>query len=323
MSLKESVSSFVHRIRGGNSQQETDSDSENQAPDDDGDGEWSIVETPTSKSLHDVVQTVEGPYVVGAEGNVFRRNEGSWDLRIDSGPATKHNTLTAIDVTSDGKRVWFAGSSGALGMYDIETGQKYDYSAPEERTSTWEAIAVTDADDDERLRVANGSGEVFPITIDENGCPQYGDAVKPGSGSTIPALDFGGGTPYAIDTSGNVFVEAEEDWEDIGIQNAQVNFFDLYADEETLLVAGGDGRIYRYDRPCENWTPVSAGSVALHGIDQSTDETIAVGAEGRIYHRVPSAGWEPISSPTEADLRAVALGEVDVAIGAGGIVLER
>lgn len=286
-------------------------------------GDWSVAETPTAKALRDVVQTADGPYAVGAEGNVLRRSDEGWELQIDAGPATKHNTLTAVDATTDGKRIWLAGSSGALGMYDTETGRKYDYSAPEERTSTWEAIAVAGEDGDERLRVANGSGEVFPVTIDGEGCPQYGEPVKPGSGSTIPALDFGGGTAYAIDTSGNVFAETDGEWKDLGIRNAQVNFFDLYASEDTLLVAGGDGRIYRYDRACENWTPVEAGSATLYGIDRADGETIAVGASGHVYRRGSRNGWTELDSPVEDDLRAVALGETDVAIGAGGVIIER
>ena len=338
MNVTETITSLADRVRGslGDENDESESndestmngdesepdDAESELTDDESDG-WSVAETPTTKVLHDVAQTADGPYAVGAEGNVLRRGEEGWELQIDAGPATKHNTLTAIDTTDDGKRVWFAGSSGALGMFDIETGRKYDYSAPEERTSTWEAIAVVGEDGTERLRVANGSGEVFPVTIDEDGCPQYGEPVKPGSGSTIPALDFGGETAYAIDTSGNVFAETDGEWVDIGIRNAQVNFFDLYADEDALLIAGGDGRVYRYDRACENWTPVEAGSATLYGIDRADGETVAVGASGRVYRRGSRDGWTDTDSPVEEDLRAVVLGEPDVAVGAGSVVIER
>lgn len=44
---------------------------------------------------------------------------------------------------------------------------------------------------------------MLSITLDDNGCPEYGDATKPGSGSSITALDFGGNTAYTIDTSWN------------------------------------------------------------------------------------------------------------------------
>lgn len=284
--------------------------------------EWSVAETSTAKALRDVVQTADGPYAVGADGHVLRRSDEGWELRIDAGPARRHNTLTAADATDDGKRVWFAGSSGALDVYDMETGRKYDYSAPEERTSTWESIAVTGERGDEQLRVANGSGEVFPVTLDEDGCPHYGEVTKPGSGSTLPAVEFGGDATYAINTSGNVFTETDDGWKTIGIENAQVNFSNLYAAEETL-VAGGDGLVYRYDRPCENWTPVNAGSVLLYDIDQTDDKAIAAGTSGRIYRRDSGDGWTEVSTPTEVDLRAVALGETDVAVGAGALCMIR
>lgn len=324
MTLLETISTLMNSIRDSDDtgDESTTNDADSERTTDRAD-DWSVAETPTSKALRDVVRTADGPYAVGAEGNVLCRDDDGWDLRIESGPATRHNALTAVDATSDGKRVWFAGSSGALGMYDTETGRKHDYSAPEERTSTWEAIAVAGESGDERLRIANGSGEVLTVTMDEDGCPQYGDVVEPGSGSTVPAIDFGGGTVYAVDTNGKVFAETDGEWEDVGIRNAQVDFSDLHATEDTLLVAGGDGLVYRYDRACENWTPVAAGSAMLYGIDRADDETLAVGASGRVYRRGPQDGWTRVESPVEEDLRAVALGETDVAVGAGGVVIER
>lgn len=321
MNLKERLESYIDEVQGiekqSRSEPKVDETNSEQT------SEWSSVEGPTTKALHEVVQTADGPYAVGVGGNILARRDDKWKLQVESGPATKHNTLTALDVTSDGQRIWFAGSSGTLGMYDIETGCKYDYSAPEERTSTWEAIAVTGESGSERLRIANGSGEVLPIAMDDNGCPQYGEVTKPGSGSTISALDFGDSTAYAIDTSGNVFAENDSEWNRIGIQNAQVNFFDLHATEETLLIAAGDGRVYRYDRPCGNWTPVDAGSVALYSICQYKDETLAVGAGGHIYQRNSQNGWTMMSTPLETDLHSISLGEISVVVGAGGVILEK
>lgn len=288
--------------------------------------EWSAAESPTTKSLFGVVQTANGPYAVGTGGNVLTRNDGAWHFAIQDGPATRKNTLTDVAVTDDGKRIWFAGSSGALGAYDVTVGKKYDYSAPMEKTSTWEAIAVTGKRGSEELRVANGSGEVLTVTTDENGCPQWGEVVKPGSGSTVPALDYGGGNFYAVDTSGNAFVEREKGWKDIGVRNAQVNFFDVYATEKTVLIAGGGGRIYRYDSVCKNWTPVSAGEVALHaiaGTDGADGTVTTVGAGGHVYERGGKRGWVESETPVEDNLNSVTLGETDVAVGAGGVIVER
>lgn len=306
---------------------ETESESESES-------EWSAAESPTSKSLFGVVQTANGPYAVGTGGNVLARDGGDWQFAIRDGPATRKNTLTDVAVTDDGERIWFAGSSGALGAYDVTVGKKYDYSAPMEKTSTWEAIAVTGERGSEELRVANGSGEVMPVTTDENGCPQWGEVVKPGSGSTIPALDYGGGNFYAVDTSGNAFVETEKEtqkdvervWKDIGVRNAQVNFFDVYATEKTVLIAGGGGRIYRYDSVCENWTPVGAGEVALHalaGANGADGTVVTVGEGGHVYERGGKRGWVESETAVEDNLESVAFGETDVAVGAGGVIVER
>ncbi|WP_224270851.1 hypothetical protein [Haloprofundus salinisoli] len=292
-------------------------------------GEWTAVESPVAKTLTGVVQTSVGPFAVGTGGKVLRRrDDGTWTVVVPAGPATKRNKLTDVDVTDDGKRVWFAGSSGALGMYDTQTGEKHDYSGPGGKTSTWEAIAVGGIGGNERLLVANGSGEVLSATIDEDGCPSFGEVVKPGSGSTIPALAFGGGVTYAIDTSGNVFErtadgQSDGGWSDIGIENAQVNFHDLYASERALLVSGGGGLVYRYDRLCGGWTPVAVGESALFAIDCRDESAVAVGGGGTIYHRQADEGWSERSSPVESKLRSVALGDVDVAVGNGGAIVER
>lgn len=303
---------------------ETDTDQETEQSSD-----WDVAETPTEKGLRGVVQTANGPYAVGAEGVVLHRNDDAWEINIDAGPAAKRNMLTAVDVTSDGKRIWFAGSSGALGMYDTENETKYDYSAPviedgdREVTSTWEAIAIAGEQENERLLIANGSGEVLPVTFDDDRCPQYGEVVEPGGGSTLPALDFGGDTAYVIDTSNNVFEQADDEWADIGIRNAEINFFDLHATNDSLLIVGAGGLAYRYDRVCDNWTPINVGEVALHGIDSNEDQTVAVGTSGHVYQRTPQQRWTQVSSSTESDLLSVALGDIDVAAGAGGAIIER
>lgn len=325
MNIQDTITSLTDRLfnTSADSTASDEATDANDTADNTGNGGWTEARTPTSKVLRDVVQTSQGPIAVGAEGNVLARIDGTWEYCIDSGPATRHNALTTVDVTDDGRRVWFAGSSGALGTYDVETGRKHDYSAPGGRTSTWEAIAVTGQRGDERVRIANGSGEVLAATTDDSGCPAFGDSVKPGSGSTIPALDFGGGTCYAIDTSGNVFEKADDGWNDIGIENAQVNFFDLHASGDALVVAGGGGRIYRYRRACENWTPVDAGNGALRGFEGNDDGAIVVGTSGHIYRCAPRRGWTRVDSPVEADLHAVAHGSPTVAVGAGGVAIER
>jgi len=311
--------------------------------------DWIAAEIPVDAALRDVTQTAVGPYAVGADGVVLGRSEdGTWEIVVPAGPATARNHLAAVDVTADGRRVWFAGSSGALGRYDTETGRKHDFTAPGEKTSTWEGVAVTGERGRERLFVANGSGEVLAATVDADGCPRFGPVVEPGRGSSITALDADGGRVYAADTSGNVFArpvaasaaadggtesrsdpqpaEADDDgaWREIGIDGAQVDFRDVAASGDRVLVAGDGGLVYRYDAVCDNWTPVQAGVGALAGIDDRDGRTVAVGTDGTAFdRRVDSEGWGLSPVPTEDALTAVALGAFDVAVGPDGAVLER
>lgn len=289
---------------------------------------WRTVESPTSNTLFDVVETADGPYAVGEEGTVLARGVDGWMVVVEAGPAARSNELTCAAITADGTRIWFAGSSGALGTYDIETGRKYDYTAPEEKTSTWESITVVGKRDDERVSVANGSGEVLEVTFDDDGRPEYGEENKPGSGSTIPGVESDVDGGYAADTSGNVFANTDGEWRRIGIDGAETNFADVRSTGDRLLVAAEDGIVYRHDRVRGNWTPLNLGEMSVYALDTIVDErgeerTVAVGESGAIYEHRPKRGWQRLDSPVDDSLLGVALGDVDVVVGDGGLIIER
>mgnify|MGYP006284224579 CR=1 FL=1 len=313
--------------------------------------EWRVVDTTYSFNLYDVVQTTDGPYAVGGRGTLITDRGNGWEIVLDDGPMTRQNQLRAIDVTDDGARIWLAGSSGALACYDVEQRRKYDYAYPEEMTSTWEAVTVSGERGTEKALAANGSGEVLPFTIDGFDV-DWGHLEKPAEkGSTVAALaSTPGGVGFVVDTSGNAFkTTAESGWEDIGVVNAQVTFDDVYAGaNQQVYLAGGDGRIYRYDDSYHRWTPIDVTrtqsvlvgrrepqalvnvtdgdalrSVDVYEADDGRTQMTVLGADGTIYQRTAKERWEQLPSPTSADLYAFSLGDPDVAIGKNGTVLER
>ncbi|GGM73406.1 hypothetical protein J2752_002488 [Halarchaeum rubridurum] len=298
---------------------------------------WSEVESPISQTLYGVVDTRAGPHAVGKSGTVLARQGGEWNAVVKHGPATRENMLKAVDVTDDGKRIWFAGSSGALGAYDVEKGMKYDYSAPHEHTSTWEGISVTGNRENENVYISNGSGEVYDAHTDDEGCIVFDKLVKPGSGSKISALDFQGQNltkGFAADTSGNGFrtTDASDTWERIGVPNAQVKFYDILtyqtADAERVYITGGGGRLFRRDCVCNRWTPVQLGSKAFRSISRNPDTgtKVVVGSAGVGYRLSGSGGWTSFETGTSSALNAVALPRFSdtppVAVGSSGVIVE-
>lgn len=315
----------------------SDGGARNVEDDPDDQDEWRLVETPTSRTLHGVVHGVDGPYACGEGGILLDREDDEWRVLVERGPSVDENTLRAIGATDDGCRLWFAGDGGALGCYDAADGLLRDYSAPMEKTSTWEAVAAVGPTGEEQLRVANGSGEVLDCTV-EDGCPVWGDVVEPGGGSTIPGLTAApDGGFYAIDTSGGAYYEGSGgEWEQIGVRNAEVDFHDVWADEDVVFIAGDDGIAYRYDPTCENWTPIHVGEGALQSIRSTETDVVATATDGRLYERAESVRWTERDTPTEQTLLDLALarsGEtvdeglatspLDVVVAAGGTVLER
>ncbi|QLG47455.1 hypothetical protein [Natrinema halophilum] len=289
--------------------------------------EWQTVETPFSYDLFEVVSTAAGPYAIGDGGVIVANRGDGWEEIIDDGPNVRNNQLRGLGVTDDGRRIWFAGSSGAIGCYDIEMRRKFDYSYPKEKTSTWEGLAVSGETGDEKLLIANGSGEILPATIhgfDVN----WGVTGKPNDkGSKVAALAAAPtGYGYVVDTSGNAFKTTKDDgWEDIGIVNSQVKFYDIWAGENgRVYVAAGDGRLYRYDDSYKDWTPIGVGEKSLRAFDKYGDQLVALGDGGAFYQRIDGGQrWEKLHTPTDSVLMDVALGTPDVAIGKGGLVLKR
>jgi photosystem II stability/assembly factor-like uncharacterized protein len=289
--------------------------------------EWRVVNTPFTNDLFEVVSTSRGPFAVG-DGGIIAGNRGrGWEIITNDGPNVSQNQLRTLDVTDDGKRLWFAGSSGAIGCYDVETNRKYDYSYPNEMTSTWESIAVSGSIGSEKLLVANGSGEILPCSVD-GFTINWGVPAKPGSGSTLAGLAASpDGYGYGIDTSGNAYMTTKNDgWKDIGVIESQVKFYDIWAERNgRVYIAAGGGLLYRYDNSYRDWTPIGvADKGALHAFDMYKNQMVALGDGGLMYQRTDGGKrWEQIHTPTGSTLYDLALGKPDIAIGKGGLVLKR
>ncbi|WP_049903211.1 WD40/YVTN/BNR-like repeat-containing protein [Halococcus agarilyticus] len=290
--------------------------------------EWQVVETPFSNDLFEVVTTSRGPFAVGDGGIIAGDRGKGWAIITDDGPNVSQNQLRTLDVTDDGKRLWFAGSSGAIGCYDVETNRKYDYSYPNEMTSTWESIAVSGNTGSEKLLVANGSGEIMPCSVD-GFTINWGVPEKPANkGSTMTGLAASpDGYGYGIDTSGNAFMTTRNDgWKDIGVIESQVKFYDIWAERNgRVYIAAGKGVLYRYDNSYRDWTPIGvAEKGALHAFDMYENQMVALGDGGLMYQRTDGGErWERLHTPTDDTLYDLALGDPDIAIGKGGLVLER
>ncbi|PSP73493.1 hypothetical protein BRC80_01710 [Halobacteriales archaeon QH_9_66_26] len=290
-----------------------------------GDG-WDAVECPTDEPLTGVVATHAGAYAVGEGGVVLAREADAWEPVLEHGPNADGESLRGIDATDDGRVVWFTGDGGAIGRYDVEEGRLTDHSAPEERTSTWTAVAVVGRAGGEHVHLANGSGELLRGTYD-GGDVDWGEIHKPGSGSSITDLAFDDAVGYVCDSSQGVYATTDdgERYETIGIEDANTDFAALAATDAELVVAGGDGTVFRYDGSV--WTTLRASETALRAIDLTNETGLAAGDAGTVFERA-DGGWEPVETPVDADLQGVLVGATerarpDIAVGTDGTIVER
>lgn len=295
--------------------------------------EWTEADSPVETALHGVAAG-NVPIAAGEGGRVLRREGGSWYVVVPDGPAGRENALLDAAATDDGGAAWVAGSSGAVGRYDVADDRIEDYSAPavegadgdrEEKTSTWEAVAVGGVAGDERVLLVNGSGEALPGRYTGDGV-EWGQVVKPGGGSSMGGATFlDGSTVYACDTNAKVYRSDDggQSWSEIGIDGGSVALYDVAAaDTDEVNAAGGDGSIFRYNGAV--WTKNDAGGDALYGVDRLLDRGVATGGGGAAFTRT-LYGWEADETPTEAGLQDVVATDelLDVAVGEGGTILER
>ena len=290
------------------------------------DSPWTTAETPVDATIHDVEYADGDAYAVAGGGVVIERQgsgeEPDWTQVIGGGPTGNGNDLYGADPTDAGRGLWFVGASGAIGEYDVRRGVLDDHSAPDDVTNNFNDVAATGQRDEANVYVAGDSGKIYYSFAD--GATGTWDSVTPGSGSAITAIDFySARMGVAVDTNGAVFETTDgETWSEIGIPDANVNFYGVDANYgDDVYVSGGGGMVFAYDG--RRWEPSDTGDAGLRDVEVGIGgDGLAVGGGGTLYARDDEA-WSAIDSPTGSNLRAVVRGDPDVAVGAGGTVVER
>lgn len=291
--------------------------------------EWVEAESPTEKSLNDATETAEGPFAVGGGGDVIARRQGGWRKVVEYGPQARSRRLTGVDVTSDGRAIWFVGDSGVIGEYDVATETLTNYSAPKGKTSTWEDCAVAgNAGENERLYFVNGSGELLTGVRQDSGAIEYENVIKPGGGSTTPSIDFHSRKDGHVCSTSQFVAETTDSgnhFQRIGVDSAGEAFYDIASvGRKDVNVAAGNGIVYRYDG--FRWTPhvVDDDRQAIRALDRDNQEGLAAGSGGKVYERQSAGQWQRVQTPVTAKLKGVIRGTMyDVAVGSGGTIVER
>jgi hypothetical protein len=284
---------------------------------------WTTVETPTEKTLHDVVQAGSETYAVGGGGLLLKRTSEGWTKVFDGGPTGNGNDLYGAGVTDDGTRIWLVGASGAIGEYNVETGTLNDRSAPMDVTNNFNDVSATGEGGEASIYIAGDSGKMYYSF--ENGKAGTWEYVTPGSGSNINAVDFFGGRDgHIVDGNKTTFETTDgKTWTKIGIADADVNFYGVDADGPAdVWVSGGGGMIFHWNG--SEWIPEDTGDASLQDIDVAPNDGagLTVGSGGKTY-ALSNGAWTRQATPTGENLRAVVRGTPSVAVGASGTVLER
>lgn len=276
---------------------------------------WSTEQMPDdfSGNLNDVVQTSDGAYAVGANGFVLNRTDQGWQEVITGGPMSNNNNLFGAGVTDDGDVLWFVGASGAIGRYDVTTGNLSDRSQPQDSSNNFNDVAVTGNADDADVYVAGDSGKIHYSL--QNGEDQTWSSVEPQSGSAIPAIDFyGNRTGHAVDKNQFVLNTTDgETWGDIGISDTTETFvgLDSHAADD-VWVSSDNGVVFRYDG---SWTNNNLTSTtSFNDIEIDGGSGYVAGGGGEMW-RYDGTGWSEENVDTGNNLNAVTIAGPEIAVG--------
>lgn len=263
-----------------------------------------------------------GAYAVGGGGIVLERTEDGWEKIVDGGPGGDGNDLLGADVTDEGERLWFVGTSGAIGEYDVRTGDLNDHSTPNDVSNNFNDVAVACVEGAGNVYVAGDAGKIYYSF--ENGKSGTWNSTTPGSGAAINAVDvYDTRKGHAIDGNRTVFVTQDgETWDKRGIENADNTFFGVDSDgADDVTVAAGGGTVWNWDG--SQWNREDTGDATLRDVDVSGTPGLTVGDGGNVFRR-DETGWQQESTPTEENLEGVTTlsNDPEIAVGGGGTAIE-
>jgi hypothetical protein len=286
---------------------------------------WESVASPVDVTLHDVETTARNEFAVGGAGVVIERTQEGWTKVVDGGPTGNGSNLFGADVTDDGKRLWFVGASGAIGEYDVETGNLVSHSAPNDVTNNFNDVSVTGNADEANVYVAGDSGSVYYSF--ENGATGTWNSVSVGQGAGIRAIDFYDvKSGHLVNGNANVFTTSDgTTWNKIGIADADVSLYGVDSDgADDVWVAAGSGVVYHYRPDAEGtpkWFRTKVGEPGLRDVELTDGDGYAVGNSGAIFDRA-SGSWSRDETPNGQGLNAVVDQDGnDLAVGASGTIV--
>ena len=279
--------------------------------------EWTVEETPVDGALYDIAYADGTAYGVGQDGVVLERTDEGWDKINDNGVSGNGDNLLGADVTDDGDRLWVVGASGSVGEFDPASGSLTDRSAPQDNTNNFLDVAVTGEAGDANVYAADASG-IVSYSFD-NGRSETWESVQIGQGNGLPGIDFYDvRSGHVVSTNASVFETTDGSvYNRIGVPNADNSLYGIDSDgSNDVWAVGGGGTVQRYTG---RWERTDLGNLTLRDVDVEDGSGYAVGESGRVFEYTGT--WEEDTTETEQNLRGLALGAPNVAVGDSGTAI--
>jgi photosystem II stability/assembly factor-like uncharacterized protein len=244
---------------------------------------WNTPSVPTSNTLYAIAKSSQGPVAVGGGGKVLARDSGTWTTIVSSGPSGGGNTQNVAESTRNGQNVWFGGSSGTLGVYDVVNDSLSDHTAPSNVTNSWTSMEVMGDSSSELVILGSGSGQILKGRR-KSGTMEWQDPSVPATGSAITGIDFATSmVGFFCDSNGDVYktTDAGRSWTELGSLTMGGTPNDITAlSSENIIVSGGSGYISRYDG--YKWSNRKFGGNTHYTVEGKTNRIVISGSGGMV-----------------------------------------
>lgn len=273
-----------------------------------------VEDIPVDAAFHDVTVSKSGVFAVGEDGLVVRRQR-TWEpveKEFDGG-----NTLYGTSATDDGKRVWFAGGSGAAGYFDADAEETVEYEITADEHD-YRSVAVSGPADQEVVWAVDDNGTIYhgSPTGEEEAAWEW-EQDMPGSDASFTDIKYAPGVPVATAEDGTAFVHTDDGWQDLGVGAV---------DALTSVAATGDGPFFGSDEyvyaPTEDgWTAEHVAEDTVTNLGSRGDQVFATTGDGDLLHRT-NGDWSTVDVDVDVALNAVVARDHVVAVGDEGTIVE-
>jgi photosystem II stability/assembly factor-like uncharacterized protein len=288
---------------------------------------WSVSDSPRVARLNGVESHGERAYCAGDHGVLLERTGRSqWAAVFTTGPDGDGRNLYDLSLTDDGRRVWFCGVAGTLGVYDCPTDTVETHHEPYDSTATYRSISANGPAGEETVHAADDNGEILRGTVDDGQFRVRGVSI-PGDGTAFTEVVDNDRELFAADVAGAFYHTTDgRHWKRRRLADTPVRAISF--DGDNVLEVADDGTVYEevrlFGEGSRRPRSIQSGIASPTELDADGRTIVVVGGGGQLAVSEAGSPFEREDTGTTRGFYGADVSEngTVLAVGTGGTIAE-